>query len=237
MTGHPSRQRLWAVVIALIALAAGVGAGLVLGRGHHPETTEEPSASAIDIGFAQDMSAHHQQAVAMCDMMPLNVAPDVRGLVNEIRLTQWREIGQMMGWLQMLDAPLDNPHPMDWMGSTDSATGEQHHDTGTTMAAMPNMATPEMPHMAASMPGMANSRELTTLSTSSGRQAEIMFLQLMIRHHQGGVDMAANAARRAVNRNVKEAALEMVKDQTDEIQLMMVMLDQRGGATLPYPTR
>jgi uncharacterized protein (DUF305 family) len=59
----------------------------------------------------------------------------------------------------------------------------------------------------------------------------------MIRHHQGGVDMAADAARRAANRNVKEAALQMVKDQTDEIQLMMVMLNQRGGTTLPYPTR
>jgi Domain of unknown function (DUF305) len=83
----------------------------------------------------------------------------------------------------------------------------------------------------------SNSRELTTLSTSSGRQTEILFLQLMIRHHQGGVDMAADAARRAANRNVKEAALQMVKDQTDEIQLMMVMLNQRGGTTLPYPTR
>jgi hypothetical protein len=40
---------------------------------------------------------------------------------------------------------------------------------------------------------------------------------------------AADAARRAVNRSVKEAALEMVKDPTDEIQMMMVMLDQRGG--------
>ena len=59
----------------------------------------------------------------------------------------------------------------------------------------------------------------------------------MIRHHQGGVEMAADAAQRAVNRSVKEAALEMVKDQTDEIQLMMVMLDQRGGKVLPYPNR
>lgn len=236
MTEHSFRRRLWTLVIAIIALAAGVSTGLLLARAHH-EQTVALSASAIDIGFAQDMSAHHQQAVAMCDMMPLNIAPDVRGLVNEIRLTQWREIGQMMGWLQMLDAPLDNPHPMTWMGSTDAATVEQHHDTGTTMPAMPDMPTPGLTPAAASMPGMANSKELTALSKSSGRQAEILFLQLMIRHHQGGVDMAADAGRRAVHRNVKEAAIEMVKDQTDEIQLMMVMLDQRGGTTLPYPAR
>lgn len=170
----------------------------------------------------------------MCDMVPLNVAPDVRGLVNEIRLTQWREIGQMLGWLQMLDAPLDNPHPMNWMGSTNSAYGNQHHSTGTPM---PDMPPPDTTHMSASMPGMANSRDLTALSASSGKPAEILFLQLMIRHHQGGVDTAADAARRAGDRYVKEAALEMVKDQTDEIQLMIVMLDQRGGTTLPYPTR
>jgi hypothetical protein len=34
---------------------------------------------------------------------------------------------------------------------------------------------------------------------------------------------------------VKEAGLEMVKDQTDEIQMMIVMLDQRRGQVLSYP--
>ena len=234
MTEHFSRQRLWAVAVAIaaIALAIGVGTGVLLVRGHHAPAAAA-GAGAIDIGFAQDMSAHHQQAVSMCDMLPLKVAPDVQGIVNEIRLTQWREIGQMMGWLQILGASFDNPHPMNWMSTGGSTPGNHDHESGTTM---PDIAA-SMPGMAASMPGMANSKELTALATSSGEQAEILFLQLMIRHHQGGVDMAADAARRATNRNIREAALEMVKDQTDEIQLMMVLLDRRGGKVLPYPTR
>ena len=177
------------------------------------------------------MSAHHQQAVAMCDMIPLNVAPDVRGMADEIRIVQWREIGQMMGWLQIFNAPLDNPHPMSWMDTSEATAAAQHSDG----ASMP-MSTP-MPSMSTTMPGMANSKELTKLAKSTGHDAEILFLQLMIRHHQGGVDMAADAARRAVNQSVREAALDMVKDQTDEIQMMMVMLDQRGGQVLPYPNR
>lgn len=225
MTETPAQQRFWTVLIAVVALAAGVGIGLWMRPTGHV-TDAAPHADTIDVGFAQDMSAHHQQALMMCDMIPVDVAPDVRGMAGEIRIVQWREIGQMMGWLQILDAPLDNPHPMSWMHTPD-ANAAAHHSDGAPMS---------MP-MAATMPGMSNSAELTKLATSTGHDAEILFLQLMIRHHQGGVDMAADAARRADNRSVKEAALDMVKDQTDEIQMMLVMLDQRGAQVLPYPNR
>ena len=235
MTEHPPRQlfwRLYTLIIAMIALAVGVGAGLLIGVRQHPSAAT-PVGGAVDIGFAQDMSAHHQQALMMCDLIPVNVAPDVRGLASEIRLTQWREIGQMTGWLQMLDAPLDNPHPMAWMTSASGPSTEaHHHDDGAMPMPMPGMAAGML-----EMPGMANGKELTALSSSAGKQAETLFLQLMIRHHQGGVDMAAYAAREAHDSTVKEAALGMVKDQTEEIQLMMVMLDQRGGQVLPYPNR
>jgi uncharacterized protein (DUF305 family) len=168
----------------------------------------------VDIGFAQDMSAHHQQALMMCDLVPSSARPDVRGLVNQIKQSQWREIGQMQGWLQMLHAPLQSEHPMSWMSA--SAV----HDHGSNPS---------------SMPGSASGDELTRLSSSVDVQGEILFLQLMIRHHQGAVDMAGEASRTAGDPEIRRAAVGMVKNQSEEITVMTVMLDQRGGQTLPYP--
>ena len=46
-----------------------------------------------------------------------------------------------------------------------------------------------------SMPGMASEDELKRLSDAKGKDAEILFLQLMIRHHEGGVQMAQGLLR------------------------------------------
>ncbi len=206
------RQWLWPVVVAIVALVIGLCVGLAVDR-EESDAVAAPVAAAVDIGFAQDMSAHHQQAVMMCDLVPGAAAPDVRGLVAQIRSAQWREIGQMMGWLQMLDAPLQGAEPMRWMGEA----GHGHAgDTGE-------------------MPGMADGDELTALHTASGVPGEILFLQLMIRHHQGGIDMAGHASRTVANPEIRRAAVAMVKGQSDEIAVMTVMLHQRGGEALPYP--
>ncbi|WP_156665325.1 DUF305 domain-containing protein [Rhodococcus phenolicus] len=45
------------------------------------------------------------------------------------------------------------------------------------------------------MPGTASNEELTRLHDAAGPEQETLFLQLMIRHHQGGIDMAAETAR------------------------------------------
>lgn len=189
-----ARQILWPAVVAAVALVIGLCAGLVINGGGDATQSTAVVGTDVDIGFAQDMSAHHQQALMMCDMVPATAAPDVRGLADQIRTAQWREIGQMTGWLQMLDAPLQGEHPMSWMRGTEG------HDHG---------GVPD------SMPGTADGDELTALHGATGIDNEVLFLQLMIRHHQG--------------------AVAMVKSQSDEIAVMTVMLDQRGGQTLPYP--
>lgn len=214
MTNTAARQLLWPVVVAIVALVIGLCAGLVINSGGTDSTGTAPVGSAVDIGFAQDMSAHHQQALMMCDMVPATAAPDVRGLADQIRTAQWREIGQMTGWLQMLGAPLQGERPMSWM----SGTGGHDH-SGVPVA----------------MPGVADGDELTALHSATGTAAEILFLQLMIRHHQGGIDMAGHASRTADNPEIRRGAVAMVKSQSDEIAVMTVMLAQRGGQALPYP--
>ena len=50
------------------------------------------------------------------------------------------------------------------------------------------------------MPGMATEDELANLRALSGTAFDVEFLRLMIRHHQGGLDMAQYAAEHADDR-------------------------------------
>ncbi|MGF7124597.1 DUF305 domain-containing protein [Rhodococcus sp. AG1013] len=84
-----------------------------------------------------------------------------------------------------------------------------------------------------SMPGMATMAELDALAASRGPDAEILFLQLMERHHRGGIAMAQAADRQLADGPVKQAAREMLQSQTQESGLMTVMLAQRNAAPLP----
>ena len=194
----------WALTV-LLAAALGAGAVWMF-------KPVAPQLSILDIGFAQDMREHHQQAVTMTDMLAADDAPDVRAMAEQIRFTQLGEIGQLTGWLQIANAALISPKPMSWMSD------------------MGHMAPPK-----ATMPGMASPQDLKDLGRSTGRANEIHFLQLMIRHHQGGVEMAAYAAGHTHLDAVHQTALGMVDQQTQEIQVMTALLNQRGTAVLPYP--
>jgi uncharacterized protein (DUF305 family) len=171
-----------------------------------------PQLSTLDIGFAQDMRTHHQQAVTMTDMLAPDDSADIRALGEQIRFQQLDEIGQMTGWLQIANQAMISPRPMAWMSEMPGMTG-------------PNVA----------MPGMASPQDLKALQRSTGRTNEVRFLQLMTRHHQGGIAMATYAAAHSDVDAVRQTARAMVDQQTQEIQLMTVLLNQRAASVLPYP--
>ena len=61
------------------------------------------------------------------------------------------------------------------------------------------------------------------------------FLRLMIRHHQGGKDMAGYAAEHAGEAAVRDLARSIVDSQSAETTMMAGMLADRGGTPLPAP--
>jgi uncharacterized protein (DUF305 family) len=199
--------------IAALLAAATLGAVAVVYFTPKPVSAPSP-LSATDIGFAQDMSAHHQQAIVMSDMVAADAAPEVRALAEQIRFTQLREIGQMTGWLQIAQAPIVSPRPMPWM-----TANTDHLTAGADMA----------------MPGLASPTELRRLQQSTGRDNEVLFLQLMTRHHQGGIDMAAYAVGHTTTPAVHQTAVAMIDEQSQEIIFMAYLLSQRGSAPLDYP--
>ena len=76
-----------------------------------------------------------------------------------------------------------------------------------------------------SMPGMASEAELEALIASSGEAADELFVELMIEHHQGGIEMAEFAAERAANEEVRLMAASMASAQRGEIAEMLGLMD------------
>jgi uncharacterized protein (DUF305 family) len=82
---------------------------------------------------------------------------------------------------------------------------------------------------------MATPGELDELRTLSGAELDTRFLQLMIRHHSGGVPMAEYAVAHADTDVVRLLAQKIVDSQSAEVLTMEQMLRERGGSVLPPP--
>ncbi len=85
------------------------------------------------------------------------------------------------------------------------------------------------------MPGMATQAEMTKLQTMTGKALDIYFLQLMLRHHQGGLPMVQWASSHASTDYVRNAAQKMFDSQNGEVIQMEGLLRERGASPLPPP--
>jgi uncharacterized protein (DUF305 family) len=156
------------------------------------------------------MISHHDQAVEMAIAeLETGVEPLARHFAQEIILSQRYEIGIMTAWLQEWGHDrADRPETaMAWMSP------EAH--AGHDMSGMSALAvTPE------TMPGMASAEEMAALRASTGRDTDARFLRLMKAHHEGGIPMAEDAAKRAKNPKVRDLASRVAKLQRTEVAEM-----------------
>ena len=191
----------------LIGIVVGVGMFL-LGQNSIP--LDKPNEA--EIGFAQDMSVHHQQAIEMSFLIREKTDnQEIRGFAFDIINTQANQRGMMLGWLDLWQQPLSTTKtPMMWM--MDDMSSMDHSQM--TKSFIPG----------AYMPGMATSGEMQTLAEATEADAEQLFLELMIRHHQGGVMMADGVIKRSDNETVTRLAQTMVNGQQAEIDYMNELL-------------
>ena len=140
-----------------------------------------PGDASADAGFARDMAVHHAQAVEMSFIVrDASTTRTIRTLAYDIIVTQSAQRGMFMGWLQQwgLDQATTRP-PMAWMAGHGSHGGHGGRPRRRPRA-------PASPRSCrAWQRGGAGAAQ-----GGEGQGAEILFLQLMIRHHEGGVDMA-----------------------------------------------
>ena len=185
-----SPWRLVVLGLAVMFLGAAIGYAITTSK------SSGPGNGSVDAGFLQDMRWHHDQAVRMSLTMldKPETAQDagVRSLAADILLSQQFEGGVMAGQLRTWGLPEAN-------------------ESGTGMAWM------GMPVPIDRMPGMASDDDLTSLQQLTGKDADALFLELMIAHHSGGLHMASDASTRASTKAVRDLAASMLKAQEYEI--------------------
>ena len=120
-----------------------------------------------DADFVREMIVHHHQALDMTALAPDRTdSDDMRLLAERIRQTQEYEIDLMRRWLE--ERGELSPDKVDGKWVVGGHGG--HGDHG-------------------GMAGMASPEQMTALAESEGAAFDRMFLELMIRHHEGALIM------------------------------------------------
>ena len=205
--GTPRRRALLlGALVAVFALTVGYLAGLLT------PSVRAPGDNSPEAGFARDMSTHHAQAVEMAMIAwKRSTDPEVQQVAYDIATVQENQIGIMQTWLK------------DWHLLP---TGSR-----PKMAWMPNGTKELLPD--GRMPGMATDAEIQQLQNATGTQVDILFCQLMLRHHLGGIHMASTIISLSHNSGVTDLATTMRNNQQGEVTNLHNKLDQLHAQPLP----
>ena len=165
-----------------------------------------------DVLFMQHMVVHHGQAVEMVELLRAKGAdPKVKLMGERIALSQEAEIELMRNWL----ADRGQAQAMEMHASH---AGMSH--AGHAGHSMPASGTPIMP-------GMLSPAQMQTLAAASGTDFDRLFLQGMIQHHQGALDMVDDLLAQpdaAQDPMLSDFASSVVADQSAEILRMQSLL-------------
>lgn len=165
---------------------------------------QRPTHSPADVVFMQGMIVHHEQALQMAALAPERAAGDqLQALARRIDVSQRDEIAMMRQWLTRRGLPLT------------AAGGHEGHGG--------------MDHGA--MPGMATAEEMDRLGARRGVAFDRLFLQLMIRHHEGALTMVRELL--ATDGAGQEPELYRFASDVDADQRMEITRMQRLLDSLP----
>lgn len=186
------------VLVALTLLLGGCGAS---DEDPVRTSTSGEEFNSADVTFATEMIQHHAQALTMVDLsMQRDVGPRVQQLADEIRSAQAPEIEQMSDWLQDWDEPVPE---------TVRDHANAHGDGSMEMG---------------DMPGMMNAEEMESLERAPAGQFEQMWLEAMIEHHEGAIEMAQTEQEQGAHSGATELAEQVEAAQSRQIETMKGML-------------
>ncbi|MFW5661512.1 MAG: DUF305 domain-containing protein [Oceanicaulis sp.] len=204
------------------------------GEARRVVTTEESVALsrsshiAADADFMRHMIVHHQQAVDMVALIDGRTDDSAVRLIGErISATQVQEIEMMRRWLSERGEPLESH---DLHAAHEHHGRDRHHGHGAGHEhGHAGHHAPEDPGDVAVMPGMLTPNQMIALETARGEAFDRLFLEGMILHHQGALDMVD--ALLAVpgageDPQLSEFLSHVTADQSAEILRMQSLLDR-----------
>jgi len=168
-----------------------------------------------DVDFATAMIPHHAQALTMVDLTRgRRLSPEVRQLTEAILAAQAPEIEDMVDWLTAWDQPVPatardhlNAEESDGMGGHDMDGSDDMDDMDDS-----------------DMPGMMTDEELADLEAARGPEFEDMWLEMMIEHHEGAIEMAEDEQADGIFGPAIDLAESIEASQQAEIDQMRELL-------------
>ncbi|RZU62508.1 uncharacterized protein (DUF305 family) [Zhihengliuella halotolerans] len=153
------------------------------------------SWNEADAEFMAMMIPHHAQAVAMTDMVPGQAASEeLKNLARRMNLEQGAEIQYMVDWLSSRDVNVPAEAEDGW------APGGMH------------------------MHGMLSDEEMAALAEADGEEFDRLFLEGMIKHHEGAIVMCDSVQIQGIDDTVQEMSTHMSSSQSAEIGRMRDLL-------------
>jgi uncharacterized protein (DUF305 family) len=216
---------------SLIATSAGLAAqGVPIlqpgAPGSQPRAISAEEATKLaqatytpaDVAFMQGMIVHHQQAVDMAALVKDRTNNEIIvSAASRIEASQKDEMKFMTDWLAEKGEPAA-------MAGTSHAAHHAGHGGGH-------------PEGHSGMKGMATPEQMAALAAASGTAFDRMFLELMIAHHMGALDMVEELHDQpgtAYEPVMFQFTNDVVSDQESEIEKMNVAL--AGLSTDPRAT-
>ncbi|MEV4314856.1 DUF305 domain-containing protein [Actinocrispum sp. NPDC049592] len=182
---------------AALALIAGCGSSNATdssgGSTGATSSAAQAGHNADDITFAQGMIPHHAQAVEMAKLVPSrSTDKKVLDLASRIQQAQDPEIKQLTDMLTT------------WGSAPSSMPGMDHSMPGMDMGGV----------------GMMTADEMRQLTQAKGAEFDRMWTQMMIKHHEGAIDMAKTELAKGSSAEAKALAQKIVDAQQAEITEM-----------------
>ena len=198
-------KRVVALLIALttaFAMAACSDDTGPNGNGSSSDIPESEEFNQADVDFATNMIQHHAQALSMVDLTrDRDLSRPVQQLADDILMAQGPEIETMVDWLNEWDQPV--PETM-----RDHANA---HGNGSA-------------EMDSDMPGMMSAEEMEALENAPDGEFESLWLELMIQHHEGAIEMAQTEQADGEYPAAVDLAESIESSQQDEISVMQGLL-------------
>ncbi|WP_016881516.1 MULTISPECIES: DUF305 domain-containing protein [unclassified Rhodococcus (in: high G+C Gram-positive bacteria)] len=171
-------------------------------------TVETVAFNIADVTFLQMMYPHHAQAVEMANLVEgRSTNPQVLDLAKNIAAAQGPEMEQMSALLEKWGKAVP---------STDAAGGM----SGMNHGGMSGMTD------GGGMSGMMTAEQMTDLAGKSGADFDTAWLNMMIEHHTGAIEMAQTELADGDNADAKQLATAIVGAQQAEITTMTTLLPQ-----------
>ncbi|MGV0836805.1 DUF305 domain-containing protein [Mycolicibacterium thermoresistibile] len=164
------------------------------------QTTEYEAApfNDADIAFATDMIPHHQQALELSALVPERS--------DDPEVT---ELAAAISAAQEPEILAMRAWLLQWDAMPEGGEPGQHADHSD-------------------MPGMVDEATMTRLESLSGAEFDTLWLQSMIAHHEGAVEMAETELADGENVDAKHLAQQIIDTQQAEIDQMQQMLEARS---------